>query len=231
MDYPDRPSVARGQAPAAVPTADQRERVVRALSTHFANDQLSMEEFEERLDHAYKAMTARQLDALLADLPAVDAADAAARAPAFLAPPSEVPGRGIVIALLGANERRGSWIVPRRLKVVAFMGGVELDLREARFGPGVTEIDVTAVWGGVEIVFPPGVRVESFGATLMGSFESQAGDASTFTPFTPVVRLSGMAFMGGVEAKTRAPGETKGRRRRQHWHGHGRHLPEDRDEG
>jgi hypothetical protein len=200
---------------AAPPSAAERERVVQALSTHFANDDLSMEEFEDRLERAYKVGSTPQLAALLADLPALDATDAAGRSPAFLAPPGDVPARGVMMAVLSGNERKGSWIVPRHLKVVALLGGVELDLREARFAPGVTEIDVTAILGGVVIVIPPGVRVESFGAAFLGGFDSQAGDATALTPFNPVIRLSGIAIMGGVEVKTRAPGERGGRRGRR----------------
>jgi hypothetical protein len=229
MIPPDRASAPPGQAPATLPSVAERERVVQALSTHFANDRLSMDEFEDRLERAYKAVATPQLAALLADLPALDAADAAARAPAFLAPPGEVPARGVMIAVLGASERKGSWIVPRRLKVFAFMGGAELDLREARFAPGVTEIDVTAIMGGVEIIVPPGVRVESFGAAFMGGFDAHAGDAAALSALNPVIRLSGIAIMGGVEAKTRALGERKGRGRRRRSRDDASQLPDERD--
>jgi len=207
MESPPRPSAQ------AAPTASDRERVVQALSAQFANDRLSMDEFEERLERAYKAVSLAQLSSVLADLPAQAGALSAGATP-MLVPPSDVPPRGVMIAVLGATGRKGSWIVPRHLKVFAFMGGVELDLREARFGPGVTEIDITVVMGGVEIVLPPGVRVESFGAALMGGFEAQAGDATALSPLNPVVRLSGMALMGGVETKTRLPGERGGKKRK-----------------
>ena len=210
------------------PTSIDRERVVQTLSAQFANDRLSMDEFEERLERAYKAVSVAELSAVLADLPAADGSVTAAGAVPLLAPPSAVPPRGVLIGMMGGVERKGSWIVPRRLKVFAFMGGVKLDLREASFGPGVTEIEIVVVMGGVEIVLPPGVRVESFGAALMGSFGAQAGDATALSPLHPVVRLSGMAIMGGVETKTRGPGEAGGKKRR----GRQRHEPppQDRDD-
>ncbi len=208
----------------------ERERVVEALSTHFANDDLSMEEFEDRLERAYKAASTPQLATLLADLPALDASDAAARAPTLLAPPGDVPARGVMMAVLSGTERKGSWLVPRHLKVVAVLGGVELDLREARFAPGVTEIDVTAIVGGVEIIVPPGVRVESFGAAFLGGFQSRAGDATALTPYNPVIRLSGIAIVGGVDVKTRAPGEKKGGRRNRRSREGAAQLPDRGDQ-
>jgi hypothetical protein len=202
------------------PLAAERERVVQTLSAHFAHDQLTLTEFEHRLERAYNVAAIDQLRSLVADLPALSLQPATqeAAAPA-LVPSSEVSPRGAIFAVMGGQERSGSWIVPRQLKVVVLMGYAELDLREARFGAGVTEIEVFVMMGGVGIIVPPGVRVESIGAAFMGGFEQQAGDATALSPAHPVLRLSGLAIMGGVETETRLPGESakeaKRRRRRR----------------
>jgi uncharacterized protein DUF1707 len=203
------------------PLAAERERVVQTLSAHFAHDQLTLTEFEERLERAYNVTAVDQLRSLVADLPAasrVATQGMAAVGPA-LVPSSEVPPRGAIFAVMGGHERTGSWIVPRQLKVVVLMGGAEIDLRDARFGPGVSEIEVFVTMGGVNIIVPPGVRVESIGAAFMGGFDLKAGDATALSPAHPVLRLSGLAIMGGVETETRLPGESakeaKRRRRRR----------------
>jgi Domain of unknown function (DUF1707) len=49
-----------------------RERTATLLSEHHAAGRLTAEEFQERLDKAYEAKTLGELDALLADLPAID---------------------------------------------------------------------------------------------------------------------------------------------------------------
>ena len=53
-----------------------------------------------------------------------------------------------VRAILGGIQRQGTWRVAKKLRVVAVMGGIDLDFREAEFGSGVTEVEVTAVMGG-----------------------------------------------------------------------------------
>jgi hypothetical protein len=119
---------------------------------------------------------------------------------ATIARPEIVPAREAIVALVGASERKGAWVVPRQVRVVSVMGGVDLDLREAQFGEGVTEIEVFALMGGVEICVPTGVRVEATGMGILGGFGITGADADP-GPNAPVLRISGVALMGGVDAK------------------------------
>jgi hypothetical protein len=186
---------------------EQRERLVRELSAHFAHDHLDTPEFERRLDLAYRATTLAEMQQLRADLPALPAA---ASAPPALerARPGEVRRQQFVLALMGGTERKGVWTPARSIDAVAFMGGVVLDFREARFPPGVTRVNALAFMGGIEILVPPGVRVESSGTGILGGFESfeQPGDESD--PDAPVLQVSGVAIMGGVEISQRLRGES-----------------------
>jgi hypothetical protein len=181
-----------------------REQVIEALGIHFAQGDLEMEELENRLALAFRTNDPVALRELVGDLPAAlpdegDAYDHGARGTRV----EPVPDRGVQAAIMGGTERKGSWAVPRHLKVVAIMGGVELDLRQAIISSGVTEIEVFAIMGGVEIIVPPGVRVESMGVAIMGGFEVSAGDATALDQ--PLIRVSGLAIMAGVEAKHRRP--------------------------
>ncbi len=195
---PERPLPSSPDAPA---TPESRERTVQLLSARFADDRLSLDELERRLELVYKAQSEAELERLVADLaPAGGALVAPGSAP-LLAHAEEAPEHGQVIAVLSGNIRRGSWIVPRHLRVVAVLGGAELDLREARFVEGVTEIDVTAVLGAVELLVPPGVYVQCDGGAFLGAFEAEqdVGTASSRV----VVRLTGTAVLGNVSAITR----------------------------
>jgi len=111
-------------------------------------------------------------------------------------------------AVLGGAQRQGSWSVPRELKVVAFMGGCELDFREARFPEGPVDVHITAVMGGVEILVPPNLAVEVNGSAILGGFEHVSRTRPESDPRAPLLRIHGLAVMGGVEVKTRLPGES-----------------------
>lgn len=49
-----------------------RDRVATLLREHHAEGRLTAEEFTERLDRAFAAVTLGDLDDLMADLPAID---------------------------------------------------------------------------------------------------------------------------------------------------------------
>ena len=89
---------------------------------------------------------------------------------------------------------------------VAIMGGTELDFREAQLGPGVTNVQVFTIMGGVDIIVPPGLNVESHGIGIMGGFDHRT-DIAPGDPNAPTLRITGVACMGGVDITVRHPGE------------------------
>ncbi len=178
----------------------QRDYVVQVLSAAFATDRLSMEQLDERLSLVYRARAIGELEVLLADPAESNRSLADAASVNRVAADPVVPARGAALALMGGFDRSGSWIVPRHLRVVAVMGGGQLDLREAKLGAGVTEIEIFTFWGGVDIVVPTGVRVEVTGMAVMGGFSVRGAEA-TENPDAPVLRISGLAIMAGVDVK------------------------------
>jgi hypothetical protein len=193
---------------------DRRESTIAALCEHFAADRLDITEFENRLDEAHRARTSAALDALLQDLPA----PRSRMEPAAPDPGGELARRGrelgaavrdsrTLIAFMSGVERRGHWTPARKNVVVAVMGGAELDFREVDMPPGETEVLLFCMMGGAEIIVPPDLAVESSGIAIMGGFEHGSGPKRPPAD-APVLRLSGVCFMGGVEISVREPGET-----------------------
>lgn len=199
MSQPSPPSV-------PVPLEKTREHVIQQLCEHFAHDNLTADALEERLDRAHRAATLDELRTLVSDLPVVHA-DAVPAGPRAYVSASHVSERQFVVGIMGGAEKKGVWTPAKEIYVVAMMGGAELDFREARFGPGVTEVNVFALMGGAEIIVPPGVHVDMNGFALMGGF-SQSGTAPPPTdPNAPVLRIGGFVMMGGVEVSIRYAGE------------------------
>jgi hypothetical protein len=191
-----------------------RERAIAALTEAFTRDDLEMDELESRLSKAHSASTLEELAVLVSDLkPATDAI--AERAPERTIAASEVRESQTVVAIMGGAEQRGAWTCARKLRAVAFMGGTVLDFREARLPAGVVELEIFAVMGGVEVIVPPDLAVETSGSGVMGGFDHYSSSPVSASPDRPVLRISGLALMGGVEIESRLPGESGREARRR----------------
>jgi hypothetical protein len=198
---------------------EQRAQVIDRLCEHFAQDRLTLEELERRIDVAERSRDRQELGALLADLqPQTPAVAAAAPAPVpstrRAALPVERNTNGAVLAIMSGAERRGVWRPAEHNFVLCLMGGAELDFREAQLPPGETEVFILACMGGCEIIVPPDLPVDVSGLAIMGGF----GHRTPAAPGAgqPLLRIHGFALMGGVDIAVRLPGESaKEAKRRQ----------------
>lgn len=208
------PSVSEPPAPkpSLVALRDRRDQVIAALTEHFAGDILDVDEFDRRIDLAHRARSVAELDDLVTDLaPLPAAAPTTALVPrtADEAALAHWPKKKRWLAIMGGFERKGRWTVPQTMRVVCLMGGASIDFREAEFAPGVTELRVTAVMGGLEIIVPPWLAVDCDASAIMGGFEHLERGTGAPDPGRPLLRITGLAVMGGVSIQTRLPGESE----------------------
>jgi hypothetical protein len=190
-----------------VSIVDERERVIQRLSEHFANDRLSLDELEQRMELVYKATTAAELQRLTADLPSEDTAAVPALIPAEELP-ALAPDRERVFAIMSETRRGGAWAVPQRLDLLAVMSDATIDLTKAALPSGIIDIHVRSLCAAVKIVVPPGLQVVNRVSSLMSSVRGggeptdTAGGANAWRQGT-VVRISGWALMAEVQTKVR----------------------------
>ncbi len=186
-----------------------RDQAIAVLSDAFAHDLIEVDEFERRLTLAHQATTLPEIADTVSDLTV--STSATALVPALTAVPV-VAGGGEsdrVMAIFGGVERHGAWRVPSHLQASAVFGGMSLDFREAVFAPGVTEVHVVALMGGVQLIVPPGLSVEVSGTAVMGGFGHVERTPVQADPDRPLLRVHGLAIMGGVAVETRLPGESE----------------------
>jgi hypothetical protein len=188
---------------------EAREKTIDVLRQSFARDEIEVEEFEKRIELVLQAETAEQLRLLLADLPnAAVPVKREAAVPRSTLPADRIPAHSLVVGIMGGGRRSGAWIPARNNWVVGVMGGCELDFRDAQLGPGVTEVRVLAIMGGVKIIAPPDLLVDCSGIGIMGGFDHRQTATSTTDPEAPVIRVTGVGIMGGAHVSVRYPGET-----------------------
>lgn len=186
---------------------DDRERVASVLNNAMAEGRLTVNELEERLDKVYAAKTFGDLEPLLRDLPIGQQATlpppAAGTSPVPM-PTNRIGGRGTsagAVAIMSGTGRKGLWTVPPTFTSFALMGGIEIDLSQARFEEAETTIQAFAFMGGIEIRVPDDVNVQVNGVGFMGAFEDNIGRQNQPPPGAPTVKITGLAIWGGVDVK------------------------------
>jgi predicted membrane protein len=119
-----------------------------------------------------------------------------------LHPPRERSGRADAsvnaVAVLSGVSRGSNSQTFRGGELTAFMGGCEIDLRQAAIH-GEAVIEVFAVWGGIQIRVPENWTVVGRVTPLMGGFDDTTRAPRDATAHTLVIR--GLVLMGGIEVK------------------------------
>ena len=187
----------------------ERERAIETLSQHFAQDNLSLEELERRIERVYQATSIQAVRDLTRDLPSEAEAPVPARRPAPV-PPAFAPEYGRIVSFMAQTKRHGIWEPPRELKVVSVMSETLLDLTEAQLQPGVTEIRLRGLMTQLKVIVPRGVRV----VLETSAFLSEIGDETTEPPpvgsGAPVVRITGRVVMSELKVFVRTREQPSG---------------------
>lgn len=210
-------------------TDDLRASTIEELSAAVARGQLTLEEFDARSAQAWAARFVDELSALIID--ATDTPAALAVSPAAGAIATEdgdinragvaqaverakhqisgrADGSALSLSIMGGAERKGNWLCPNTHTTITVMGGNLVDLRDAYFQSGEIRINAFALMGGIEIIVPEGVRVICDGIGLMGGFGAEVHKETRIHPGSlpvdaPIVRVGGLAIMGGVSVITK----------------------------
>lgn len=190
-----------------------RDQVAAILRDAAGEGRLDLDELDERLGSVYAAKTYGDLEPLTRDLP-----HAATQPPPVAVPHGDrfggAPSASWAVGVLSGFRRTGMWVVPEQLTAVAFCGGGELDLREARFAAREVRIQAFAVMGGVEIIVPEDAEVHVNGIGIMGDFDQRG--AGPGAPGAPKIIVSGFAFWGGVSIRRKATDTELRRRKLEH---------------
>ncbi|GAA1593925.1 hypothetical protein GCM10009678_90120 [Actinomadura kijaniata] len=236
MNLPEPPSADGSPAdPRLMRASDaDRDQVADRLREALAEGRITPEEHSERIDAVYRARTYADLEPVLADLPAgpgaVPAPTVSLRKEEPL--PAPVSQGGGIVAIFSGAERRGRWLADPHTNVAAVFGGVELDFRRAVLSQREVTVNVTCVFGGVDITVPPGVRVVNSIAAVLGGVDVPHDDE--FAADAPVIHLTGLALFGGVSVKRRETGASRSEARRaerqRRLEEHGRRIREIHDE-
>ena len=88
----------------------------------------------------------------------------------------------------------------REASVTAVLGGMTLDLTKATPVPEGASVSATAVFGGVDVIVPPGWAVTIRGLPLFGGWDDTTSRIEE-GPAAPRLEIQALVLFGGLEVK------------------------------
>jgi hypothetical protein len=174
-----------------------REQAAASLREDLVVGRLTLDEFSERVETAYRARTDDELVAVRQGLP---------DGPLEQLRDRRRPTR-LTAGLFSHVVRRGRWRLKRRTLAVAAFADVDLDLREAEMDSPQVAVTVLVVFGNVDIYAPEGVDVDVGGIVAFGHRREWGRDVARTG--APRVRLRTLALFGTVDV-WRVPHQMRG---------------------
>jgi predicted membrane protein len=102
-----------------------------------------------------------------------------------------------MFGMMGSTKQRVSGVIFRSADMTSFMGGCELDLRDALVGAdGAAYVEVFALMGGAHIIVPTSWKVVVQVTPVMGGVEDKSRPILGGNQF---LYVRGTVLMGGVE--------------------------------
>jgi hypothetical protein len=174
-----------------------------------------LNEFERRTELVSKAATGGELFAQVSDLPDLPdpsyrpdegrerrEARPAAGSAAWSINSNKARPNDFSVAIFGGSDIKGVWQAPRNLNTLCVFGGSSIDFRRAMVPEDGVTISCLCVFGGVDIIVPPGMRVRVRGMGIFGGFDRT--DNEVDDPTAPTIVVEGLALFGGVSVRVRA---------------------------
>lgn len=108
------------------------------------------------------------------------------------------------ISLMSVMSSSRSRVTSKAFKggeATAFMGGIEIDMRDAEIAERPATLEATVLMGSLEIVVPRDWIVDINTMTLMGGTEDKRRDGGYDNERPPHLIITGTVLMGGLEIK------------------------------
>jgi hypothetical protein len=187
------------------PSAEQRDAAVTRLTQAFAEGRLELEDLEQRLDIVARCTSVADLKLTLTGLGTPTAlpaeVDVSVPAPSFRTDRPRASRRTIVV--MSGTHRRGRWVPAPVHRVYALMGGAKLDLRDAELRPGITEIRLNVLMGGVRVIVSPDLDLEVDGWAFMGGIEKRDLHPAPLETQMRRVRIRARIVLGRLDVRVR----------------------------
>jgi hypothetical protein len=185
-----------------------KQGAIDRLTEAFAQDYISMDEYERRAGLASAANKASELEVLTLDLPLVrpqaspGSKKQARSEPAPMARTNyDLVGSPPVTTgcIMGDRNMTGNWLTSDRVSSFTVMGSTKLDLRDVDLPPGPIRIEVFTLMGDTKIIVPRHLPVRMSAFSLMADSRIDRNVNQQTRGAECWVEVSGFVMMGDVK--------------------------------
>ena len=108
-----------------------------------------------------------------------------------------------VFSAFSGHEARNASQDFRYAEVTAIFGGSSLDLRDAKLSPEGARVDITALFGGADVIVPDGWALQVSSTPIFGGVDNRTSNPGTPSEGQPVLHVNATAIFGGAGIKNR----------------------------
>ena len=147
-----------------------RNRILRRLETAYADNKLELDEYEKRLDLAYKAEYVEDLEALVRDFPGhrqPAGRDFTREADTDISEAED----DTKITLIGDQHLTAEDFSGKRIQSLSLLGDVNIDIRRFRDSEEPVRIKLFSLIGDTRVIIPRGMKVINRLKGVLGDFE------------------------------------------------------------
>jgi len=80
-------------------------------------------------------------------------------------------------------------------------GGATIDLRNSQITPNGASLELTAVFGGVELIVPDDIRIQTVGTPILGALDNKSRTAQDINEIVPLLKINYFVMFGGIDIK------------------------------
>lgn len=178
-----------------------RDKIIRRLETAYADNKLELEEYERRLELAYKAEFMEDLEVLVHDFPTLQ----------------QTMDRGIdqdiseaddiaKVALIGDQHLGPENFYKGRIQTLSILGDINIDIRRFRNCQDPIRIKIHSFIGDIRIIIPRGMKVKNRLKSFLGDYklvrnEEQSAQEKAFEESKGACILEGFSLLGDISIR------------------------------
>ncbi len=184
---------------------EYRDKILRRLETAYADNKLELDEYEKRLDLAYKAEYIEDLEALVHDFPGFHQSDSR-EVDRYVDKDISDTDDDTKLTIIGDQHLTAEDFSNSRMQSLSILGDVNIDIRRFRNSEEPVRIKLFSLIGDTRIIIPRGMKIKNRSKSLLGDYElvrneEQSPQDERFEESTATCIIEGFSLLGDLSIR------------------------------